>query len=46
MGLRVVAYTVNDPARAAGLLGLGVDAVISDVPEKLLDLARVSARRA
>ncbi|MEQ8334784.1 glycerophosphodiester phosphodiesterase [Nisaea sp.] len=29
-GFRVLTYTVNDPARAASLIGWGVDAVITD----------------
>src|SRR5262249_12360810 len=37
MGLGVAVYTVNDPARAQGLVGSGVDAVISDRPELMLE---------
>ena len=32
-GLRVVAYTVNEPARAAELFGWGVNCVITDRPD-------------
>lgn len=31
-GFRVLTYTVNDPERAASLIGWGVDAVITDEP--------------
>jgi glycerophosphoryl diester phosphodiesterase len=34
--LLVNVWTVNDPARARELAGLGVDAIISDVPGKIL----------
>ncbi len=44
LGLKLVVYTVNDPDRARALIGAGVDAVISDVPEKLLDFASGSGR--
>ena len=35
-GLRLLAYTVNDPARARTLLAQGVDAVFSDVPDRIM----------
>jgi len=35
-GLKVLAYTVNDPQRAKELLGWGVTAVFSDDPKKIL----------
>jgi glycerophosphoryl diester phosphodiesterase len=35
-GLRVVAWTVNDPARATALRTMGVDWVISDQPGRLV----------
>lgn len=38
-GLRVQPYTVNDPAEIERLVGLGVDALITDVP----DVARAAA---
>ena len=34
-GLRVLAYTVNDPARAATLRGWGVDCVITDAVDTI-----------
>ncbi len=34
-GLRVAAWTVNDPARMAELRGLGADAVVTDRPDRL-----------
>lgn len=39
-GLPVIAYTVNDAARARTLAGLGVAAMFSDVPDVLLDALR------
>jgi glycerophosphoryl diester phosphodiesterase len=38
-GLKLVAYTVNDPSRARALWSVGVDAVISDCPDRLLAAA-------
>lgn len=35
-GFVLLAYTVNEPARAAELFGWGVDGVITDVPDLLL----------
>ncbi len=35
-GRRLYAWTVNDVARARALAGMGVDAIISDVPDELL----------
>jgi glycerophosphoryl diester phosphodiesterase len=34
-GLRVAAWTVNDPARMAELRGLGADAIVTDRPDRL-----------
>lgn len=34
-GLRVLAYTVNDPARAAQLLGWGLDGLITDAVDQI-----------
>jgi glycerophosphoryl diester phosphodiesterase len=35
-GLRLLAYTVNDPARARTLIEQGIDAVFSDVPDRIM----------
>jgi len=35
-GLRVMSYTVNDPAEARQLLGWGVDAIFTDDPGRML----------
>ena len=42
LGLAVVVYTVNDPARAGLLRSWGVGWLITDSPERLLGLAEVS----
>jgi glycerophosphoryl diester phosphodiesterase len=34
-GLKVLAYTVNDPARAAMLTGIGLDLVITDAVDRI-----------
>ena len=34
--LRLLAYTVNDPARAQALIAQGVDALFSDLPDRIL----------
>jgi glycerophosphoryl diester phosphodiesterase len=39
-GLRLLAYTVNDPARAAALFAAGVDGLFSDAPDRILAVAR------
>lgn len=39
MGKAALCYTVNNPLRAKQLFGWGVDAVFSDVPDKILTLA-------
>ncbi len=38
LGVRVVPWTVNDPAGMRELVGMGVDGIITDVPEIALDL--------
>jgi glycerophosphoryl diester phosphodiesterase len=41
LGLRVVAWTVNEPAQIERLLNWGVDGLISDYPDRVRDaLAR------
>jgi glycerophosphoryl diester phosphodiesterase len=35
LGLRVIPYTVNDPADMASLIELGVDGLITDYPDRL-----------
>jgi hypothetical protein len=35
IGLKVVPWTVNEPADMARLIGLGVDGIISDYPNRL-----------
>ena len=45
LGLRIVAWTVNDPADIATALDIGLDGVISDYPERVLaELKRRGAR--
>ena len=38
-GLPLLAYTVNDPARARALFEMGVDGVFSDAPDAILAVA-------
>jgi glycerophosphoryl diester phosphodiesterase len=35
LGLEVIVWTVNDPARIAAMMDLGVDGIISDHPERV-----------
>jgi glycerophosphoryl diester phosphodiesterase len=39
-GFRPLAYTVNDPDRARGLLSWGVESIITDYPERILAAIR------
>jgi glycerophosphoryl diester phosphodiesterase len=38
LGLRVLPWTVNDPAQMASLLDMGVDGIITDYPDRLRGL--------
>ena len=37
LGLRVVVWTPNEPADIAGMIAAGVDGIISDYPDRVLD---------
>ena len=39
-GLRVIAWTVNDPDRMTALIDMGVDAIVTDYPDILRDVLR------
>jgi len=45
LGLRVVAWTVNDEERARALVEMGVDGLITDRPDRLTPLVRGRAAR-
>lgn len=42
LGLTVLAWTVNEPARMAQVMDMGVDGIVTDRPDSLRD---VMARR-
>lgn len=44
-GMRVLAYTVDDPARMAALIGMDVDGIVTDFPDRLREEARKSGVR-
>ena len=35
LGLKVLAWTVNEPSDIAGMLDLGVDGIVSDRPDRV-----------
>ena len=39
-GFALLAWTVNDPARAVGLRAMGVDGLITDLPAQTLQALR------
>lgn len=45
LGLKVVVWTVTDPAAAARMLDLGVDGIISDRPDLMLNLLQQRGER-
>ena len=44
LGLRVVPWTVNEPADMAGLVAQGVDGIITDRPDRLRALLQQQGR--
>jgi len=40
LGVRVVAWTVNEPADIARVLGMNVDGIISDYPDRVLEVLK------
>ena len=40
LGLRVVVWTVNDPETMASLIDLGVDGIVTDYPDRALEVMR------
>ena len=44
LGLRIVAWTVNEPADIARAVALGLDGVISDYPDRVIALTKKAGR--
>ena len=45
MGVRVDVWTINDPDEMARLLDMGVDGIMTDYPDRLLELMRARGLR-
>lgn len=45
LGLRVIVWTVNEPADMARMIALGVDGIITDHPDRLVEVARARGLR-
>lgn len=45
LGLKVIVWTVNDPADMAGLIELGVDGIITDYPDRLRAVMKTRGMR-
>ncbi len=45
LGVRVDVWTINDPDEMARLLDMGVDGIMTDYPDKLLDLMKARGMR-
>jgi glycerophosphoryl diester phosphodiesterase len=43
LGLTVIPWTVNDPAMMDKLLGMGVDGIISDYPDRVQERMKLRA---
>lgn len=44
LGLKLIPWTVNDPAEMTRLIAMGVDGLITDRPDLLLQIARLAPR--